>query len=181
MKTLKYLPLTIALVMVGCTEMTPPGSGTGASAGAPTMAAMAAPPAAPEPLQATAAAPSPSPMVSSEPVATATESSAFAPTRTKHSASVVSAPIASGESASHLAKGEKVYATTCVACHGAGLLGAPKFGDKAMWGPRIAQGINTLHTNAINGIRFMPPKGGNASLSDGDVKAAVDYMISKAS
>lgn len=88
--------------------------------------------------------------------------------------------VASAASTSDLAKGEQVYTTTCVACHGAGLLGAPKFGDKAAWGPRIAQGIDTVHTNAIKGIRMMPPKGGNAALKDEDVKAAVDYMVSKA-
>lgn len=90
------------------------------------------------------------------------------------------APVVIAASAGDLAKGEQVYTATCLACHGAGVLGAPKFGDKAMWGPRIAQGMDTLHTNAINGIRMMPPKGGNATLKDEDVKAAVDYMVSKA-
>lgn len=80
-----------------------------------------------------------------------------------------------------LVKGEQIYTANCLSCHGAGVLGAPKFGDKTLWGPRIAQGIDTLHTNALNGIRMMPPKGGNATLKDEDVKAAVDYMVSKAS
>ncbi|HYA36794.1 MAG TPA: c-type cytochrome [Candidatus Methylomirabilis sp.] len=78
-------------------------------------------------------------------------------------------------------KGKKVYDTTCFACHAAGVAGAPKFGDKAAWGPRIAQGIDTLHTHALKGFQgkagMMPPKGGNMSLSDADVKAAVDYMV----
>jgi cytochrome c5 len=76
--------------------------------------------------------------------------------------------------------GKKTYETTCIACHGAGVAGAPKFGDKAAWGPRIAQGLDTLHTHALKGFQgksgMMPPKGGNMSLSDADVKAAVDYM-----
>ena len=96
-------------------------------------------------------------------------------------ATVAPAPVANAASAGDLAKGEKVYTANCLSCHGAGVLGAPKFGDKAMWGPRIAQGIDTLHTHAIDGIRMMPPKGGNATLKDEDVKAAVDYMVSKAS
>jgi len=75
--------------------------------------------------------------------------------------------------------GSKVYQTVCVACHGSGLVGAPKLGDKAAWKPRLAQGLATLHEHAVKGIRAMPPKGGNASLSDGDVRAAVDYMVGR--
>jgi cytochrome c5 len=58
--------------------------------------------------------------------------------------------------------------------------GAPKVGDKAAWAPRIKQGIDTLHQSALKGKNAMPPKGGNASLSDADVMAAVDYMVSQA-
>jgi cytochrome c5 len=75
--------------------------------------------------------------------------------------------------------GSKIYQTVCVACHGSGLVGAPKVGDKAAWKPRLAQGLSTLHEHAVKGIRAMPPKGGNASLSDGAVSAAVDYMVSQ--
>lgn len=96
-------------------------------------------------------------------------------------AATETAPVASAAVTGDLVKGEQIYTSTCLACHGAGVLGAPKFGDKAVWGPRIAQGMDTLHTNSINGIRMMPPKGGNATLKDEDVKAAVDYMVSKAS
>lgn len=91
------------------------------------------------------------------------------------------APVASASGSSDLVKGEQVYTATCLACHGAGVLGAPKSGDKAAWAPRIARGIDTLHTNALNGFNMMPPKGGNAGLSDGDLKSAVDYMVSQAS
>ncbi|NMM38943.1 MAG: cytochrome c5 family protein [Glaciimonas sp.] len=152
MKTLKFLPLAIALVIAGCGEKTPPAAQTT--------------PAAPAPAVATAPA-APAPVAPTQPAAPAV--------------SAAPAPVASAATAGDLVKGEQVYAATCVACHGAGVLGAPKFGDKALWGPRIAQGIDTLHTNAINGIRMMPPKGGNAALKDEDVKAAVDYMVSKAS
>ena len=80
-------------------------------------------------------------------------------------------------------KGKKVYDTTCVACHAAGVAGAPKFGDKALWAPRIAQGMDTLYMHSIKGFQgktgMMPAKGGNMSLSDADMKAAVDYMVSQ--
>ena len=79
-----------------------------------------------------------------------------------------------------LAKGEKIYGATCVACHAAAVLGAPKFGDKAMWAPRIVKGQEALYASALNGLKMMPPRGGNAALKDEDLKAAVDYMISKA-
>lgn len=75
--------------------------------------------------------------------------------------------------------GEEVYTATCTLCHGAGVGGAPKFGDKAAWAPRISQGANTLHDHAIAGIRAMPPKGTCAACSDDEIKAAVDYMVAK--
>lgn len=68
-------------------------------------------------------------------------------------------------------------------CHAAGVAGAPKPGDKADWGPRIAQGKETLYKHAIEGYTgskgMMPARGGSTSLSDADVKAAVDYMADK--
>jgi len=76
------------------------------------------------------------------------------------------------------ADGKAVYGQTCQMCHATGLAGAPKPGDKAAWEPRLAQGEATLVSHAINGIRTMPPRGGNLTLSDAQVKAAVDYMIS---
>ena len=77
--------------------------------------------------------------------------------------------------------GKATYNTTCAVCHVAGVAGAPKLGDKAAWAPRIAQGIDTLYQHSINGFQgtvgFMPAKGGNASLADDAVKAAVDHMV----
>lgn len=77
--------------------------------------------------------------------------------------------------------GETVYNQACVACHGAGIAGAPKFGDKAAWAPRIAQGLDTLHTHAVQGFQgkagYMPPKGGRTDLSDQSVMNAVDYIV----
>lgn len=79
--------------------------------------------------------------------------------------------------------GKKLYETTCVACHGAGVAGAPKFGDKTAWAPRIKQGSAALYEHAIKGFQgkagMMPPKGG-APASDDEVKAAVDYMTAAA-
>jgi len=75
--------------------------------------------------------------------------------------------------------GEEVYNGACVACHGAGIAGAPKTGDKALWAPRIAQGINVLYEHSIKGFKGMPAKGGQAALSDDEVKAGVDYQVAK--
>jgi cytochrome c5 len=79
-----------------------------------------------------------------------------------------------------LQTGEAVYTSTCVACHGSGAAGAPKFGDAAAWGPRIAQGFDTLVQHAVQGIRAMPAKGGNPDLDNIEVARAVAYMGNKA-
>lgn len=93
---------------------------------------------------------------------------------------VPAAPAMVAASADVLAAGEKVYTATCAACHTAAVMGAPKLGDKAAWAPRFAKGAAGLHATAIDGLKLMPPKGGNPALKDDEVKAAVDYMISKA-
>jgi cytochrome c5 len=87
--------------------------------------------------------------------------------------------LAAAPSKADLAKGEKVYTSTCQACHGTGVLGAPKAGDKAAWQPRAAKGVNALYESALNGVRTMPARGGNPALKSDEVKAAVDYMLSK--
>lgn len=78
------------------------------------------------------------------------------------------------------ALGKTVFGKTCAMCHAAGVAGAPKPGDKADWGPRVAQGKDVLYKHAIEGFTgakgMMPARGGGASLSDDEVKAAVDYM-----
>ncbi|MEK9777875.1 MAG: c-type cytochrome [Methylophilaceae bacterium] len=73
--------------------------------------------------------------------------------------------------------GEKIVQANCAMCHAAGLMNAPKIGDAGQWAPRIAQGKETLISHAINGIRTMPAKGGNAALSDEEVAAAVVHMV----
>jgi cytochrome c5 len=77
--------------------------------------------------------------------------------------------------------GKKIYEGLCQACHGTGAAGAPKAGDKGAWGPRIAQGKDTLFKHALGGYTgksgTMPAKGGNPALSDEEVKAAVEHLI----
>jgi cytochrome c5 len=99
-------------------------------------------------------------------------------------ASAAPAPAAAAAQATAGADaGKQLYSSTCVACHGAGIAGAPKFGDKAAWAPRIQQGQNVLYEHALKGFQgkagVMPPKGGS-SAPDADVKSAVDYMVSAA-
>ena len=95
-------------------------------------------------------------------------------------AAVAQAPAAAASAKLDASKGKTVYEANCVACHAAGIAGAPKAGDKAAWGPRIKSGMDALYTSALKGKNAMPPKGGNTSLAEGDVKAAVDYLVSQA-
>jgi cytochrome c5 len=73
--------------------------------------------------------------------------------------------------------GEQAFTKVCSACHGTGINGAPKVGDHAAWGPRLAQGKEVLYTHAIGGIRGMPPRGGS-TWPDATIHMAVDYMVS---
>lgn len=79
--------------------------------------------------------------------------------------------------------GRSTFNKVCGLCHAAGIGGAPKPGDKADWAERLAQGKDTLYRHALEGFTGkkgqMPARGGNAQLPDGDVKAAVDYMLSR--
>lgn len=122
---------------------------------------------APAPAAAPAAPAAPAPAEAPPPAAPAAAAPAAAP---------AVAPVAAADNAA----GKSVYNKTCALCHGAGVAGAPKVGDKADWGPRIAQGKDTLYKHAIEGFTgakgMMPARGGGASLSDDDVKAAVDFM-----
>ena len=94
---------------------------------------------------------------------------------------VAAAPAGDASSAAApAANGKAVYDANCQACHAAGVAGAPKLGDKGAWAPRLGAGAAALQTSALKGKNAMPPKGGNLSLADADVKAAVDYMVSQA-
>ena len=81
------------------------------------------------------------------------------------------------------AVGKGIYCKTCAMCHAAGVAGAPKPGDKADWGPRIAQGNDVMYKHAMEGFNgakgSMPARGGNAGLKDDEVKAAVDFMVAQ--
>lgn len=121
---------------------------------APAPAAAAAPAGAPA-----AAAPAPSPAaVAAAPVAAAPAAAAPA-----------SATVAAGA-------GEALYKQACAVCHVAGVAGAPKFGDKAAWAPRVGAGLDALTATVIKGKGAMPPKGGSAA-PEADIKAAVQYML----
>jgi cytochrome c5 len=80
--------------------------------------------------------------------------------------------------------GAQVFDQSCAACHALGIAGAPRIGDQVQWKTRLAKGTKVLYVSALNGISglngVMPAKGGNASLSDTEVKAAVDYIVAKA-
>ena len=120
-----------------------------------------------------------------QPAAAAPAAAAPAPAQpaatpgTPPTAGAIATPAIAGNNAA----GKALFNSTCTACHGAGIAGAPKFGDKAAWAPRIAQGKDTLYQHAIKGFQgefgTMPPKGGS-SAPDADVKAAVDYMVAAA-
>ncbi|QXL84337.1 cytochrome c5 family protein [Comamonas sp. NLF-1-9] len=124
---------------------------------------------------------------------TAGESSASAaatpeqPAAGESSATPAAAPAAAAPAASasagaddaHAAAGKKIYETTCAACHGTGVAGAPKFGDKAAWAPRLAAGFDEVLKIATHGKGAMPPKGGS-NASDADFKAAVEYLVNSA-
>ena len=75
--------------------------------------------------------------------------------------------------------GQEVYNKVCAACHAAGVLGAPKVGDKALWEPRFVQGLDTLVTHAVTGIRAMPAKGGDPSLTETHIKDSIIYMLNE--
>ena len=161
MNTLKLLPLASALALA--TALTACGQKNAQQAQAST-----APPApAADTAAAAPAAPPAAAPAAAEPAAPA-------------AATAPAATTASAAGGGDLVLGEKVFGTTCVTCHGAGVLGAPKVGDKTAWGPRVAQGKDTLYTHALNGFKMMPARGGNAALKDEEVKAAIDYMVSKA-
>lgn len=75
------------------------------------------------------------------------------------------------------ATGEQAFTKVCSACHSTGVNGAPKIGDHAAWGPRIAQGKEVLYKAAIGGLGNMPPKGGT-TWPDATIRMTVDYMVS---
>lgn len=122
-----------------------------------------------------ATAPAAAAAAASAPAAPAPAAETPAPTAAAPAPAVAAAPAADA--------GKKLFDSTCTACHTPGIAGAPKFGDKAVWAPRIKQGVATLYDHALKGYQgksgVMPPKGGS-SAPDADVKAAVDYIVAAA-
>jgi cytochrome c5 len=87
-------------------------------------------------------------------------------------AAAPAAPVAAGPKS-----GKEVYDSSCAACHGSGVMGAPKVGAAGDWAPRTAKGMDTLNTPAIAGFNAMPAKGMCATCSDDEIKDAVKYMV----
>jgi cytochrome c5 len=127
------------------------------------------------------AAPAATPAVQAPTAASATAAAPASTTALPAAPQAAAAPVATSSATADT--GKALFGTTCIACHGAGIAGAPKFGDKTAWAPRIQQGVNVLYEHAIKGFQgkagVMPPKGGS-SAPDADVKAAVDYMAAAA-
>lgn len=103
-----------------------------------------------------------------------------------NSAMAIKAPVTAGPAIAMAVpkNGTDLFETVCKTCHGTGLAGAPKAGDKSAWGPRIAEGKATLYQHALNGYSgktgVMPAKGGRTDLPDDLIKQGVDYMVSLA-
>lgn len=121
--------------------------------------------------------------------------SLFMPAKTEDAATVASAtaPVAAADATQNIApvatveveqaaiikvslSGEEMVKNNCAMCHAAGMMNAPKIGDKAQWAPRIAQGYETIVKHAIEGIRSMPARGGNPAYTDFEMARAVVHM-----
>jgi cytochrome c5 len=109
--------------------------------------------------------------------ATAEAAPAAAPVAAAVPAMPAAMPPAADTKAADAAVAPPLYAQVCQACHVAGVAGAPKFGDKAAWAPRVGQGVDALTAVVIAGKGAMPPKGGAAAASEADIKAVVAYMV----
>jgi cytochrome c5 len=142
--------------------------------------AVPAPGAAPAAGTETAAAPVAAKAATAAPAAGTPASAAPAAAATAPAAPAAPAAAAAAPAVANADTGKALYNSACIACHGAGIAGAPKVADKAAWAPRIQQGNAVLYEHAIKGYQgkagVMPPKGGSTA-PDADVKAAVDFMV----
>lgn len=114
----------------------------------------------------------PMPVAAAAAEAPAAPAAAQTPAAAPEAVTTVAAAAGSGH-------GEALYKQACQVCHAAGVAGAPKFGDKAAWAPRIQAGMESLYANSIRGKGAMPARGGTTA-SDADIKATVDYMVAAA-
>lgn len=129
-------------------------------------------PAAPASAAASDANMAPTPVAAVPPETPVAPAAAPAIAAAPEAATTVAAAAGSGH-------GEALYKQACQVCHAAGVAGAPKFGDKTAWAPRIQAGMESMYTNAIQGKGAMPARGGTTA-SDADIKATVDYMAAAA-
>lgn len=179
LKRTTFLSLFFLALLAGCGKEEPKEAPPAPEPAMPEKMPMEAPP-APE-----AAMPEAAPeaaMPESAPEAAMPEKAPIeAPAAPEAAIAIPAVPVDTAQSGD---MGKKVYDGLCFSCHTAAIAGAPKFGDKAAWAPRIEQGKDTLYMHAISGFTgktgVMPPKGGNMGLSDDEVKAAVDYMVAQA-
>jgi len=118
-----------------------------------------------------------SPAMSAEEIAKRIKPVADDPAAAGAKFKVPAAPVQAAAVAASKPDGKKVYESTCMVCHAAGIANAPKFGDKRAWAPHLASGVNELHQTVLKGKGAMPPKGGNLTLSDSEVRAALVYML----
>lgn len=134
----------------------------------PVAAEVVTPPTQPSVVAPTAPAKATQPTAAAKPVQTAPVSPA--------TIAVEATPVAPKPDLAH---GQQIYRQSCAVCHDKGIAGAPKLGDTTAWSARLAQGMDVLYSTALRGKGAMPAKGGNPSLADADVKAAVDFMAAQ--
>lgn len=134
-------------------------------------------PAAVAPASSAPVAPTPAPVVAA-PTNTPAPNAAVAVAATAAVSAVASTAVATKATVAD--KGKAIYDQACTACHAAGAAGAPKFGDKAAWAPRIGAGVDALTASVIKGKGAMPPRGASVNASDADIKATVEYMLAAA-
>ncbi len=139
----------------------------------------ATPAAAPAVAAPAAAAPAAAAPAAAAPAAAAAAAAA-APAATAAAAAPAAAPAPAQATAAVNPAGEKLYKSVCFACHATGVANAPKFGDKAAWEPYIKTGMDAMVKVAMQGKPPMPPKGGAATASEDDIRAAVQYMVDAA-
>lgn len=172
---------TSTLLACGKSEepvVSPPALETPQQAEPAPVAAAPVPVEAVEPAAQTAATP-PAPAKPTQPAAAKSVPAPVGPAPKAPVASVTSTAPASTPKPD-LAHGQQIYRQACAFCHDKGIAGAPKPGDAAAWAPRLAQGMDALYTSSLRGKGAMPAKGGNPSLADADVKAAVDFIAAQA-
>ena len=159
---------SIFLVMFAAATLLACGKSEEAAAPAPAVEA-------PQPAAPVVVEPAPAEPTSAEPAAAASETPAATPPAAPQPVQPAPASTAKPD----LAHGQQIYRQACAFCHDKGVAGAPKLGDAAAWSARLAQGKDALYASAVRGKGAMPAKGGNPSLADADVKAAVDYMAAQ--